>query len=84
MQADCGYLTEKKMQVTLKLRTSLPENVQKHRETFGYLPSIEAMNYLAPGNLAATAKQGRLKVEPISEWKDRAITKTGTRLDERL
>ena len=70
------------MQVTLKARTPLTENVQKYKETFGHLPSIEAMKHLTPENLDAIAKKAVDKQEPIPEWRDRAITKTGTRLDE--
>ena len=70
------------MQVTLKARTPLTENVQKYKETFGHLPSIEAMKHLTPENLDAIAKKAVDKQEPIPEWRDRATTKTGTRLDD--
>jgi hypothetical protein len=70
------------MQVTLKARTPLPENVQKYKETFGHLPSIEAMKHLTPENLDAIAKKAVDIGEPIPEWRDRATTKTGTVMDE--
>ena len=70
------------MQVTLKARTPLTENVQKYKETFGHLPSIEAMKHLTPENLDAIAKKAVDKQEPIPEWRDRATTKTGTRMDD--
>ena len=70
------------MQVTLKARTPLPENVQKYKETFGHLPSIEAMKHLTPENLDAIAKKAVDIGEPIPEWRDRATTRTGTVMDE--
>ena len=70
------------MQVTLKAKTPLSENVLRYKETFGHLPSIEAMKHLTPVNLDSIAKQALDKGEPIPEWRDRATTKTGAMLDE--
>ena len=70
------------MQVTLKARTPLTENVQKYKETFGHLPSMEAMKHLTPENLDEVARKAVEDNQPIPEWRDRAITKTGTRMDD--
>ena len=68
------------MQVTLKAKTPLPKNVLIYNQTFGHLPSIEAMKHLRPENLDAIAKKAVGDNQPIPEWRDRAITKTGTRM----
>ena len=70
------------MQVTLKARTPLTENVQKYKATFGHLPSMEAMKHLTPENLDEVARKAVEDNQPIPEWRDRAITKTGTRMDD--
>jgi len=70
------------MQVTLKARTPLTENVQKYKEAFGHLPSMEAMKHLTPENLDEVARKAVEDNQPIPEWRDRAITKTGTRMDD--
>jgi hypothetical protein len=70
------------MQVTLKPKNPLPPNVQKYRDKFGHLPSIEAMRYLTSENLDSIAKKAVEDNQPIPEWRDRATTKTGTMMDE--
>ena len=70
------------MQVTLKPRTPLPKHVLMYKEQFGHLPSIEAMKHLTPENLDSIAKKAVEDNQPILEWRDRATTKTGTRMDD--
>ena len=70
------------MQVTLKPKNPLPPNVQKYRDKFGHLPSIEAMRYLTSENLEKKKKKAVEDNQPIPEWRDRATTKTGTMMDE--
>jgi len=70
------------MQVTLKPRTPLPPNVQKYREIFGHLPSIESMKYLTAENLDSIAKKALEENQPVPEWRDRETTKTGTSMDD--
>ena len=70
------------MRVTLKAKTPLPKYVLLYKKKFGHLPSIEAMKHLRPENLDAIAKKAVEDNQPIPEWRDRAITKTGTRMDD--
>ena len=70
------------MQVTLKPRTPLPKHVLMYKERFGHLPSIEAMKHLTPENLDSIAKKAVEDNQPILEWRDRATTKTGARMDD--
>ena len=65
------------MQVTLKPRTPLSKNVQMYLETFGHLPSMEAMKHLTPENLDSIAKKALDKGEPIPEWRDRRQPRRG-------
>jgi len=43
---------------------------------------MEAMRHLTPENLDSIAKKAVELGEPIPEWRDRATTKTGTRMDD--
>ena len=70
------------MQVKLKAKTPLPENVMRYKEMFGHLPSIEAMKHLTPEILDEIARKAVEDNQPIPEWRDREITKTGTRMDD--
>ena len=70
------------MEVILKPRNPLPPNVEKYLKKFGHLPSMEAMKHLTPENLDSIAKKAVELGEPIPEWRDREITKTGTRMDD--
>jgi hypothetical protein len=70
------------MQVTLKAKTPLPKYVLLYNRKFGHLPSIEAMKHLTPENLDEIARKAVEENKPIPEWRDREITKTGTRMDD--
>jgi hypothetical protein len=70
------------MQVTLKAKTPLPKHVLIYNQTFGHLPSMEAMKHLTLENLDSIAKKAVEDNQPVLEWRDRATTKTGTRMDD--
>ena len=70
------------MKVPFKPRNPLPHNVQKYRDKFGHLPSIEAFKFLTSEQLDEVARTALEEDEPVAEWRDRPKLKTGTVLDK--
>ena len=70
------------MRYKLEAKNPLTENVRKYLETFGHLPSIEAMKFYKPEDIDELAKQALEKGEPIKSWKNRSRIQTGTSLDD--
>ena len=70
------------MKVTLKPRNPLSPNVQKYRDKFGRLPSMEVLKHLTSESVDSIAKEAVEEDEPIPEWRNRDGIETGTILDD--
>ena len=70
------------MRYKLEAKNPLTENVRRYLETFGHLPSIEAMKFYKTEDIDELAKQALEKGEPIKSWENRSLIRTGTSLDD--
>ena len=70
------------MKYEFKPRNPLTPNVKEYLDRFAHLPSIEASKFLTPQQIDDLAREALEKGEPIAEWRDRHLLKTGTILDK--
>jgi hypothetical protein len=62
-------------------KPKLSPKVQEYRDTFGLLPSAEAMKWRKTSEVEAMATEALQEGEPIEQWKNRPNIKTGTVTD---
>ena len=74
--------TKQRQMANVRLEMAeLSPSVQAYLDLFGHEPAAEAEKYLTPMELDRQAQEAVDKGKPVSEWRDRATTKTGTLLD---
>lgn len=60
----------------------LTGNLKKYKETFGHLPSAEALKFRSKQELEEMAEVALLRNKPVKDWENRPKVKLGTRLDD--
>ena len=59
----------------------LTGNLKKYKETFGHLPSAEALKFRSKKELEEMAEVALLRNKPVKDWENRPKVKLVTRLD---
>jgi hypothetical protein len=60
----------------------LTGNLKKYRETFGHLPSAEALKFKSKKELEEMAEVALMRNKPVKDWENRPNVKLGTGMDE--